>query len=74
MGESRKKTTHAVSHWGTSLLLLSSSPSHGSHRIPYSYCFWAFLFSLHAAHIPFSKSYSIKREISQVGWFDDVLI
>lgn len=33
-----------------------------------------FLLSLHAAHIPFPKSNSSKREISQVGWFDYVLI
>lgn len=33
-----------------------------------------FLFPLHAAHILFPKSYSIKREISQMGWFDYVLI
>lgn len=33
-----------------------------------------FLFPLHTAHIPLPKSYSVKREISRVGWFDYVLI
>lgn len=33
-----------------------------------------FLFPLHAAYIPFPKSYSSKREIRQVAWFDYVLV
>ena len=30
-----------------------------------------FLFSLPTAYIPFSKSDSIERQISQLGWFED---
>ena len=72
--ESRKKTTHAVSYWGTSYCYVRPVLPTAHTSFLTLVASGLFLFSWHTAHFPFPKSDSIKREISQVGWFEYVLI